>query len=188
MFDKLPFKQMMRIVKVHFFANIVLFMFGMVFASAVYGTKFGMILFTTIAMLIYSSVLYSDAYNIAGRDKKSYTKEDPYFCKGFLLPIGLIVITAVLYIMHYLVWKYMTVDAHLTDVSWLLNMIFIIWTYASNGIIGLQKGIMQWYGYIIVFIVPVIISGLGYIAGLKNFDPGAKLSRFVYENKNENKK
>ena len=42
---------------------------------------------------------------------------------------------------------------------------------------------MQWYGYILVIALPIVFSGVGYIAGLKDFDMTAKLSRFVYENK-----
>ena len=129
-------------------------------------------------------MLYSEAYAIATRDKKSYTNEEPYLLKGFLLPVGLTILTIILYVLHYAVWTYMSVDGALMSITtWLLNMPYIIWTYAFNGIIGLEKGIMAWSGYIIVVFVPVIFSGFGYIAGLKGFDLTAKLSKYVYEKK-----
>ena len=63
------------------------------------------------------------------------------------------------------------------------NIIYVIWTFAFNGVIGLSEGYMAWYGYVIVVLAPVIFSGVGYIAGLNDFDISEKLSKFVYEKK-----
>ena len=185
LFKYIPIKQMLQIIKGHIIATIFIFLLAMIGAGAIYG-KHAIILkiFSIIALLIYFTILYSEAYSIASRDKKSYTSEEPYLLKGFLLPIGLTILTILLYILHYAVWKYMSVDGGLISIkTLLLNMPYIIWTYAFNAIIGLEKGIMAWYGYIIVVFVPVIFSGVGYIAGLKNFDLVAKLSKYIYEKK-----
>lgn len=187
MFEKLPLKQMLKIFKSHAMATACIFFLGMFLASLVFGTEVGKYLFAVLSLLIYAVVLYSDAYDIAKRDKKSYTKEEPYFYKGFLLPVLLSIVTVVLYIIYFLVWKYMAVDGVLNIPGVLLNMIFIIWSFAFNGIIGLGNGYMNWYGYIIVIAVPIIISGIGYIAGLKDFDLHSKISKFIYENKEEKK-
>lgn len=187
MLKNLPLKQMLKIIKSHAIATICIFFLGMIAAGVVFGTKIGNCIFTVFALLIYFVVLYSEAYDIAKRDKKSYTQEVPYFAKGFLLPIGLSVVTVILYIMYFFVWKFMAVDGALDIVGVLLNMVFIIWSFAFNGMIGIEKGFLQWYGYIIVIFVPIIISGLGYIAGLKDFDLHSKFSKFVYENKEEKK-
>lgn len=180
-FKKLPLKQMLKIIKSHLIANICIFILEMLMIEAVHATKAGGCFFSVFALLVYFVVLFSDAYNIAEQDKKSYTAEEPYFCKGFLLAIGLTVVTAILYLVYYYVWHgYST-----TNVGFLLNMVFRIWVSAFRTFIGLENAFMQWYGYIVVIVVPIIFSGIGYIAGLKGFDLHSKLLKFVYENKEE---
>ncbi len=185
LFKYLPPKQMLQIIKSHAVATIFIFIFAMLAAGAIYG-KYAILLniFTVITLFIYFSFIYGEAFNIAKKDKKNYTDEEPYLLKGFLLPIGLTIITILLYVLYYVVWRYMSVNGALTSmVAWTLNMPYIIWTYAFNDLIGLEKGIMSWYGYIIVVFTPVIFSGIGYIAGLKGFDIKEKLSKYIYEKK-----
>lgn len=189
MFNKIPTKQMTGVIKSHIIAAFCLFFLGLFAESVVYGPKIGMIVFVLIEVLVYFSVIYANAYKVATHDKKSYTNEKPYLYKGFLLPIWLIIITVLLYIVYYLVWKYMTVDKTFVSVlPRILNLIFVIWTYPFNAIIGLKEGFMAWYGYIILIIVPVIISGIGYFAGLKEFDINSLISKIVYEEKDNNGK
>lgn len=184
MSEKLPVKQMLQIIKSHIFSTTLIFVLGIISAGAIYGeNSFLLKVFSVISLIIYFGMMYSEAYQIAQRDKKKYTAQEPYFLKGFLLPVGLTVITVLTYILYYFVWKYMMSGPTFNFVGWLLNMIFIIWTYVFNGIIGLGNGVMSWYGYIIVVFVPVIFSGIGYIAGLKDFDMNSKLSKFIYEKK-----
>ena len=184
MFGKLPLKQVLKIVKAHLLSTLLIFVLAMISAAAVYGTKIGMAIFPVVSILIYFVIVYTEGYEIAKRDKKSYTKEEPYILKGFYLSWGITVITIILYASYYLVWKCMSVDGVLTEISAvLLNLPFVLWSYAFSGIIGLQKGFMHWYGYIVVIIIPIIFSGVGYIAGLKDFDITAKLSKYIYENK-----
>ncbi len=184
MFKKLPMKQMLKIIKSHIFSTILIFILGIASAGAIYGeNSFLLIIFSIISLIIYFAMIYGEAYQIAQHDKKKITKEEPFFLKGFLLPIGLAIITILAYVLYYFVWKFMMVGTTFSLVAWLLNMIFIVWTYAFNGIIGLGNGVMSWYGYIIVIFVPVIFSGIGYIAGLKDFDMNSKLSKYIYEKK-----
>lgn len=184
-FKKLPPKQIWQIIKSHIFASILIFALAMFAAGAIYGKgSVSLIIFSIISLFIYFIMIYGEAYNIAKSDKKSYTPQQPYILKGFLLPVGLGVLTVVLYLLHYYVWKYMSVNDSLTSITAaILNMPYIIWTYAFNGIIGLEKGIMSWYGYIIVIFVPMLFSGIGYIAGITNFDLTEKLSKYIYEKK-----
>ncbi len=184
MSKKLPIKQVLKIIKSHIFSTILIFILGIVSAGAIYGENtFLLKVFSVISLIIYFSMMYSEAYQIAQNDKKKITKEEPYFLKGFLLPIGLTIVTILTYILYYFVWKYMMNGATFSLSAWLLNMIFIVWTYVFNGIINLGNGVMSWYGYIIVIFVPAIFSGIGYIAGLKDFDINSKLSKFIYEKK-----
>ena len=183
MFKKLPLKQILKIIKSHAIANICIFFLEMLMISVVHGTKIGGCLFSVFALLVYFVVLYSDAYEVAKRDKKSYTEEEPYFCKGFLLAVGVIIVTAILYAIYYFVWQ----GYNTTIIGFLLNMVFRIWISAFRTFSGLEGAVMQWYGYIAIIVIPVIMSGVGYIAGLKDFDLHSKLSKFVYENKEEKK-
>ena len=178
MFNKIPLKQMLEIIKSHLIVAFCLFLLGLFAESAAYSSRIGMIIFLIIKLFIYFSVVYAEAYKIAIHDKKSYTKEEPYFYKGFLLPIGLTIITAILYIVYYLAWKHMSIDGSFVSiVPVLLNVPFVIWSYPFSSIIGLEKGFMEWYGYIIVVAIPVIFSGIGYIAGLKEFDINSVISK-----------
>lgn len=184
MIEKLQLNQVLRIVKAHLLSTLLTFVLAMIAASAVYGTKIGMIIFAVISIFIYFAMVYAEGYEIAKCDKKSYTKEKPYTLKGFYLSWGVIVITIILYVIYYLVWKYMSVEGVLTEIlPVLLNSLFVLWSYAFSGIIGLQEGFMNWYGYILVIVLPVVFSGIGYIAGLKDFDITIKLSGYIYENK-----
>lgn len=189
MFNKSPIKQMLEIIKSHAVVAFCLFFLGLFAETAVYRPNIGMIVFMIFKLLIYFFVIYADTYKIAKHDKKSYTKEEPYFYKGFLLPIGLIIITVLLYIVYYLVWKHMTVDGSFVSIApRLLNLAFIIWSYPCKEVIGLKEGFIEWYGFIILIILPVIISGIGYFAGLKEFDINSLISKIVYEEKDNNGK
>lgn len=188
MFEKLPVKQMLRIVKSHIITSVIMFIIGLFAAVAVFGTTLGMIIFTIISMLIYFVITYAEAYDIAKRDKKKITKEEPYFCKGFLLPLLMIAITVILYIGYYISWTYLK-DARgiLGIIRWILHFVFLVWSFPFNIILNPSKGLLNWYGYIVIILVPVIFSGIGYIAGLKDFDISVKMSKFIYESKEDNK-
>ncbi len=184
MFEKLPLKQVLKIIKAHLLSSFLIFVLSIISVPTVYGIKNGVKIFAIIALLIYFAMMYNQAYEIADYDKKSYTKEEPYFLKGFFLAWGVTAITVILYIAYYFVCKYMKVDGMMTEVfMWILNLPFTLWSYAFSGIIGLEKGFMKWYGYIVITAVPIVFSGIGYIAGLKDFDITAKLSKYIYENK-----
>lgn len=178
---KLPLKQVFKIIKAHFAASILIFIFALMLSGALYGeNKIPLVIFSVISILMYFLLLYTEAYGIARQDNKRYTAEEPYMLKGFLLSIGVVILTIVLYVIYYFMQKYMPAASIPTLIS---GTVYIVWTYPFNEIIGLSKGVMAWYGYIIVVFVPVLLSGLGYIAGLKNFDISEKLSKFIYEKK-----
>ena len=183
MFEKLPIKQVLKMIKSHMIASICIFILEMLMVSVVHGTNVGSYIFSVFAILVYFVVIYSDSYDLAKRDKKSYTKEEPYFTKGFFLAWGIVVLTAILYVIYAVVW-----NAYIKTIpGFLLNLIFRIWISPFRNFVGLSEAYMMWYGYIAIFVIPVIMSGVGYIAGLKDFDMHSKISKFVYENKEEKK-
>ena len=184
MLKKLPLNQMLRTVKAHSLSTLMIFVLATIAPGITYGTKIGKAIFAVISLVVYFIFMYLEGYDIAKCDKKSYTKEEPYILKGFYLSWGVTLITVILYFVEYLVWKHMSVDGVLTEIwAVIFNAPFVLWSYAFSPIIGLQKGFMHWYGYVVVIIVPILFLGVGYIAGLKDFDMMAKLSKHIYENK-----
>lgn len=181
MSERLPMKQIMKMVKSHTFASICIFFIELMAVTVVHGTKVGGAIFTVVAILIYASVIYSEAYDAAKRDKKSYTPQKPYLMKGFLLPVGILVLSAVFYAAYFVAW-----NGHInTIIGFIGNLIFRIWISGFKGITGLNEAYMVWYGYLAVMLLPSLVSGIGYIAGLKDFDLKAKFSKFIYESKED---
>ena len=54
-----------------------------------------------------------------------------------------------------------------------------------SGFLNLRSGIFDVSGVIMFFAVPVLACGLGYLAGYKDFDISIKISKLVYEKKDE---
>ena len=81
---KLPLKQILKLIKAHFLVSIIIFIFAMIISGALYGkSPIPLVIFTIISMLIYFLTIYQEAYDIARRDKKNYTLEEPYKLKDF---------------------------------------------------------------------------------------------------------
>ena len=178
---RLPIKQIIKLVKAHLSASVLIFIFATMLSGALYGeNKIPLVIFSIISLLTYFLSIYSESYAIARQDNKRYTAEEPYMLKGFLLSIGVVILTIILYVIYYFIQKYVPSPNIWTLIS---GIVYVVWTYPFNEIIGLNNGAMAWYGYIIVVFVPVLLSGLGYIAGLKNFDISEKISKFIYEKK-----
>ncbi len=178
---KLPVKQVLKLVKAHLSASILIFLFGMILSGALYReNKIPLVIFSIISLLTYFLSIYLESYAIARQDNKRYTVEEPYMLKGFLLPVGVVILTIILYTIYFFVHRHVPAPSIWKLIS---GIVYVVWTYPFSEIIGLNNGAMAWYGYIIVIFSPVILSGLGYIAGLKNFDISEKLSKFVYEKK-----
>ncbi len=181
--------QMLKIVKTHLFTAAVIFLLGiLIFASAV-TSDIGSVLFSAIATIIYFFSIYSSAYDVAQRDKKSYTEEQPYRFKGLLLPIGLLIATVLLYALYLITWKFMTIDGSLYSVQgYINNILFYMWTFPFTAFINLEHGFMAWYGYVIVILLPFISSFLGYLAGYYNYDINGTLFKLIYNTNDKEKK
>lgn len=126
--------------------------------------------------------MYKVSCEISMHDKKSYSDEHPYALKGAVFGICMFVVTAILYILYYVAWKYITVDGILLTATAIIdNVMFVIWTYPFNAFIGLSKGVMTWYGYVIVILLPFAGCFLGYLAGYFDFDLSNKIWDFIHE-------
>ena len=182
--------QLLKTVKIHLITTATIFLLAMFIFAGMITTKIGGIIFSCIATLVYFLSIYTFSLETANRDKKSYTKETPYKFKGLLLPLGIFVITIFLYALYSLTWKYMTFDNSLYSFQgYFNNIVFIIWTFPFNAFLDLNNGILSWYGYLIIAIVPFIASFLGYYAGYIGYDISMTINKFIYDsNEKENHK
>ena len=180
----IPGKQVGSLLKTHLLLSILSGLLGLMLLISIITNPVGNAIFTGIMMVIYFFSIYGAASNCAAQDLKPYTEEQAYPWKGLLLPVGIILVTAALWGLYQAAWQFMTIDGNLATVTGIAcNVIFIVWTFMFNALMGLQQGGMNWYAYVFVLIVPVIASGLGYYAGYRGFDLYDKMMRFVYEKK-----
>lgn len=174
-------KQIAEIIKIHFFTVCPIALIGLLIFAGVVTNPVGSVIFSVIATLIYFFSLYDKACDIAKRDKKSYTPEQPYIFKGALLPLGLLVLSVIIYMLYFISWKYMSIDGVIVGVSgWINNFICIIWTFPFTGFMTLKNGYMSLSGHLLVYLLPFAACFLGYLAGYKNYDITASISKFVY--------
>lgn len=181
-----PYKQSLQLISAHAVSALTIFFLGLLIFAGVITHSVGSIIFSAVTTLIYFMAIYNTSYNICLKDKKSYTLEKPYILKGLVLAVGILAVSCVLYALYIVAWRLMTVNGTLiTAAGWINNFLFLIWTFPFTGFIGLSKGVMTWYGYIIVAIIPFTASFLGYYAGYVNFDLYSKFLNLVYEKKNK---
>lgn len=177
-------KQSFSLVKTHITIALVTFLFGMLIFAGVITHSVGSKIFSLITTIMYFFGIYNASFEIAVRDKKSYTDEKPYPLKGLVLPVLLFIVSIVLYLLYLMAWKLMTINGALFSPAGIINnFLFIIWSFPFNGFIHLADGVMTWYGYIIVAVVPFIASFCGYLAGYKGFDLYGKFTNLIYEKK-----
>lgn len=179
-----PWNQVWSLLKAHLVLSILSGLLGLMVLISIIANPVGNAIFTGIMMVIYFFSIYGAASNCALRDLKPYTEEEPYPWKGLLLPVGIILATLALWGLYQAAWHFMTIDGNLATITGIAcNVIFVVWTFMYNALMGLQNGGMNWYAYVVVLVVPVAASGLGYYAGYRGFDLYDKLMRFVYEKK-----
>lgn len=178
------FRQVMKMAGTHFLTNITIALVGLVFLTSVVVNPTYKIIFTVIAAIIYAMSIYSKAWEFAGRDKKTTTETEVSVYKGPVLPLGAIVISALLLLGYLFAWRYLTIDGTLaTATAFLYNAVYVITTFTFSGILGLQNGSASVVGHIVMYIIPIVASTLGYIAGMKGFTIGDKLLPMMYEKK-----
>lgn len=161
-------------------------MLGIFLFISIVSNEVGNMIFTVIFTLIYFMSIYGAASNCAARDKKTFTEQKPYPWKGLILPVGILLATALLWGLYKIAWTFITIDGVLATFSGVAcSMIFTIWTFMFNAFMGIQSGAINGYAVIILIVVPVAASGLGYYMGYRGFDIYDKLMRLVYEKKKQ---
>ena len=176
--------QFMSLVTSHIFIAILGAMFSFSIFTWVFDKPIAEFIFSVVFTLIYFSVIYSRAWSIAGRDKKTYTETSVYMAKGAVLSIGVLILNLILWLCYKMAWQFMTIDGSLATWTGIFyNVLYVFNTFMYMGFINLHNGTMNWYGHIIIYLVPVAASTLGYIAGVADFTFADKLMPFMYEQK-----
>lgn len=173
--------ELWTMIKAHLTTSLIFTFFGTILVSFSNGTT-SKYLFSLICIAIYMLTLYTRAEEIARYDKKSYTEKFSYPLKGVVLPIGILGVWVLLFILYSVSWKY---DIISYNSGFINNLLFVIWNYMYKGFLNFTNGSFNYYYIILIVLVPITASGLGYLAGLKNFDLSKKVVKMVYEEKKE---
>ncbi|MGN1115816.1 MAG: hypothetical protein ACI4TH_04545 [Candidatus Ornithomonoglobus sp.] len=144
-----------------------------------------------IFTIVYGLALYSYARKLAAWDNKPYTPLKPELKWGFLWGLAISASVGIFLIIYKLDWHFFAaIDEngvpYLTSL-WAIgiNMLFYIWTGPYFGFVESQGGGIAVYGQILMLVVPMIATTLGYKAGVKNFDLIEKLDSLTLEKNTE---
>ena len=183
-FGKGTVKQILSLVGTHLLANITIGVVGLVFMASVLTNPIGKIVWGIVAAVAYVVAVYSASWQIALNDMKPHTEETPHILKGVLLPIGILILSIILFLGYLLAWNGLSIDGELATVTaYIYNISYIMSTFAFNAMLGITKGDANLLGHIIMYILPFVASTLGYIAGMKGLVISEKLLPMIYEKK-----
>lgn len=177
-------KQLFEIIKTHCCVSVIAFLVGTTLSPMIV-TKFSKNLFSLIFIFLYMVLIYNKSESIARRDRKTYTEEKPYKCKGLVLPLGIYLVWGFLYVMYYISWKYQIISY---TSGFINNLLYIMWNYCYYAFINVGNLNVGVLSIIMFFTVPLITCMLGYFAGYRNFDLSEKVAGIIYEKKDEDGK
>lgn len=130
--------------------------------------------------------MYTKCHKIAAHDLKGYAETKAYPAKGAVLAVPVIAVTLILDLLRLLVWRYYSDESGLTSIPAVIcNTAFILWNFAFNGIMAIEKSHISVLGHIFIYIIPVLSAFCGYFAGHKKFCITEKMMPFMYENTEE---
>ena len=178
--------QFMYMLMIQAAASAVTFVFGVV---AFYYFLAWPVLKEVVAAgltIVNFAMLYIYAKKFAVRDYKPYTPLKPSKIKGALFGVFIAVVTAVLMGIFFLVWNLFGDKGGFEGVIRIVgNAVFYLWTFPYGGFMNLSEGTFSWYSGVIMMIVPVAATAIGYIAGSKQFELAEKLDVLIYEKDDE---
>lgn len=178
--------QMLLILKTHFSTAVLFMVLFLLTFSLSSGTGIGSIIFSIAGTLGYFLSIYSEAYSCVSADKSPASKLSVHPAKGFILPLILTLVTGIIILFYKLAWTYGSTGENVSEIwSVVVNVITLLWFSPYQAFLGISHGHINLIGYLIIFILPYIASGLGYFAGCKGFDLGEKIRSIAYEKKDK---
>ncbi len=179
-------KQVMKLLKLHIYTAAVGTLFGMMFLGVVSLKSSMYTAFSVLFTVIYFIVIYIRAWECAIYDKKQYSTTSVYLLKGAVLTIGIIACNFVLWLLYAFSWKYLSIDGMIaTTTGTIYNMIYVVYTFMYAGFAKITQGVVSLSAHLLIILVPLVASTLGYIAGAKNISISEKILPFVYEKKKD---
>ena len=129
----------------------------------IWSYKAGEIIFAAIGVLFYSASMYGIAGAIFERDNKSYTPLTPKPWKGLILTAILILVNIAAIVIYKCSWTFGNTDGTWTS-GWGIagNIFTFAWFSMYQPFMGMKNGVITAAGYAIVFVLPAVMTFLGY--------------------------
>lgn len=179
-------KQAVALVGTYFEMNLLAAIVGILFVTSVLVNSTLNVIFTLITIAVCLIAVYMKAWDIAESDRTGRSGVKPHIYKGAMLPIGIILFGMILLGAYLFAWRFLTIDGQLSSATaYIYNVAYIVSTFAFNALLGLSEGGASVWGHIIMYLLTIAASTVGYIAGLHDFSVSARLTPFVYEKKNK---
>ncbi|HIU56277.1 MAG TPA: hypothetical protein IAA61_00525 [Candidatus Ornithomonoglobus merdipullorum] len=166
----------------HLFAAFVSIVFELVACWYFLDKPVARYIVAAVFTVVYAGMLYSRAHKLASFDKKSYTPLQPELKWGFIWGLCISATMAFAIIVFRLNWMLFSDGTSMNNVfSSFINILFYIWTAPYFGFISDTGGVIPVFAMILMVLVPIAASALGYVAGVNDFDILAKLDSMTVE-------
>lgn len=135
-------------------------------------------------MLIYGALIYYRGKKAAQADMKSYSVLKPSLKRGALLGVSIAAASLILFAADKVVWLCFSDGGVLTNAfAKTVNAVFVIWNVPYYGFLGDGAGVVTPLVFVLMLVVPIISSLLGYFAGIKGINIFEKFNASMYEKK-----
>lgn len=125
--------------------------------------------------IMYGIFIYSDAYNIAKSDIKSYSQHKPYIAKGIVMVLPLLAVTAVLLWFYNYSYTHVFADYDTQmKVSLAAKLMFRGWNFVFDGFRAAADLSISYFYTALIFMFMPLFSFLGYWAGINKYEFGYK--------------
>lgn len=174
--------QFIYILLMQLAASGVTFVFGMVAFWYFTNISIAKEILSIIFITVNFAMLYISAKKFAVLDNKPYTPLRPRKLKAVLMGCMVSAVTLVLMGIFVLTWSKYGDETGIHGVlPTFVNVAFYFWSFPYNGIMGLAMGKFMWYSAVVMALVPIAATTIGYINGCNKIEIAEKLEEFMYE-------
>lgn len=163
-------------------ASGAIFVFGMVAFWYFLTINIAKEILSVIFMGVNFAMLYIPAKKFALLDNKPYTPLRPSKVKGMLFGALVSAVSLILMALFCLLWAKFSDEAGIHGIfPTVVNAFFYFWSFPYNGIMGLAMGRFTPYSAVIMILLPIAATSIGYINGCKKIELVEKFEEFMYE-------
>ena len=152
-----------------------------------------MTIFCSFFILVVFGFVYTAAARVARHDVKPYYDVSHFPARGFVIGLIPVAFTTLLVILWQLAYIPSFLDlakyGGLPNYIYLADQfVFVIYTFPFNSFMKLDGNIITWYSYVMIYLIPYLACGLGYLAGYRNFSfYDQYIYKLIYKGKPQNK-